>query len=157
MTSDRLGVAAGLGAVAGLRSMTPLAMVSRELADRRSLPRGASALEEWLARDLVAIALTGLALGELAADKLPGIPDRISPGPLFGRAMVGGILGAIAVDDDDRPLGILVGVAAAAVGAYLGWFLRREAGRVTMLPDAALALGEDALAVAASRELAQEI
>ena len=38
-------------------------------------------------------------------------------------------------------------------GAYAGWFLRREAVRATMLPDAALAVGEDALAVAASYEI----
>lgn len=157
MTTDRLGLAAGLGLVSGMRSMLPLAMISRELSDRRRLPRGASQLEAWLAEDLVAITLTGLALGELAADKLPGVPDRISPAPLFGRAMIGGIVGAIAAGPSDRLPGIAVGAAAAAIGAYLGWFLRREAGRVTMLPDAALALGEDALAIGVAHEMVREI
>ena len=157
MRSDRLAMAAGLGLVTGLRSMTPIAMVSRELSDRRRLPRHASRLEEWLARDMVAVTLSALALGEILADKLPAIPARVSPGPLVGRGVLGGVVGALAADVDERALGAVVGAAAAVVGAWAGWFLRREAVRATMLPDAALALGEDALAVAASYEIVKEL
>jgi len=148
-----MAMAAGLGLATGLRSMTPIAMLSRELSDRRRLPRHASRLEEWLARDMVAVTLSAMALGEIVADKLPGIPDRVSPAPLFGRGFLGGVVGALVAGGDDRALGAAVGVAAAVVGTYAGWFLRREAVRVTTLPDAALAMGEDALAIAASREI----
>lgn len=157
MTKDRLIAVGVLGGVTGLRSLTPLAMVSRELSDRRRLPRHASRLEEWLARDTVAITLSALALGEIVADKLPGLPDRISPGPLFGRGLLGGVLGAIAAGPDDRALGALIGTAAAVAGAYKGWFLRRETVRATMLPDAAVAIAEDAFAIAATREVVGEL
>lgn len=155
--NQKLWTAAGLGAVSGLRTLTGVASVSRELAGRRRLPRSASRLEAWLADDLVAAAVTGLALGELVADKLPGLPDRVAPGPLFGRATVGGVLGALAAGADHRAAGAVAGMAGAVAGAYLGWFLRREAARVTLLPDPAIALVEDAVAVTAGRELAAEL
>ncbi|MFW5951571.1 MAG: DUF4126 domain-containing protein [Gemmatimonadota bacterium] len=155
--NEKLVTAAGLGTVTGLRSMTGLAMVSRELSDRRRLPRGASRLEEWLAEDLVAVTLSALALGEIVADKLPGVPDRIAPGALFGRGLIGGLVGAIAAGADHRAAGAAIGTAAAVCAAYLGWFLRQEAGRATMLPDAAVALVEDAVALASARELAREL
>lgn len=151
--NDWIATAAGLGAVTGLRSMTGLAMVSRELSDRRRLPRHASRLEEWLAEDTVAVVLSGLALGELVADKLPGIPDRIAPAPLFGRGLIGAVVGAIAAGPDDRALGAAVGGGAALVASWLGWLLRGELSRATPLPDTALALAEDAMAIAAAREL----
>lgn len=152
-----LGTAAGLGAVTGLRSMTGLAAVSRTLSDRRRLPRSATRLEEWLAEDTVAIVLSALAIGEIATDKLPGIPDRVAPGPLFGRALIGALVGAVAAGPDDRAAGAAVGAGAAITAAWLGWFLRREAGRATLLPDAAIAIAEDALALSAARELVQEL
>lgn len=155
--NDWIGTAAGLGAVTGLRSMTGLAMVSRELSDRRRLPRHASRLEEWLAEDMVAVALSGLALGEMVADKLPGIPDRIAPAPLFGRGLIGAVLGALVAGPDDRALGAAVGAGAALAGSWLGWLLRAELGRVLPLPNMAVALAEDAMAVAAARELVDAI
>lgn len=155
--SERLWIAAGLGAVTGLRSMSGLALVSRELSDRRRLPGSARRLEAWLAEDMVAVALSALALGEMLADKLPGVPARVAPGPLFGRGLIGGLLGALAVGRDERALGAAVGVAAAVMAAYAGWFLRREAGRATFLPDMAVALAEDAMVVAAARELTNEL
>jgi uncharacterized membrane protein len=155
--NDRLAAAAGLGAVTGLRSMTALAALSRELSDRRRLPRTATRLEAWLAEDTVAIALSGLALGELVADKFPGIPDRVSPGPLFGRALIGALVGAVAAGGEDRALGVVVGGGAAVVAAYVGWLARREAGRASLLPDAVFALAEDAVAVSSARELVAEL
>lgn len=157
MDNQRLGAAAGLGAVTGMRGLTGLAMVSRELSDRRRLPRHASRLEEWLAEDLVAITLGALALGELVVDKLPGIPDRINPGSLLGRGVVGGLLGSIAAGRDDRALGAAVGVAAALGTSFAAWLVRREIGRITLLPDPALALAEDAVAIAAASELVKEL
>lgn len=135
--------------------MTGLAAVSRELAAHR-VPRRAGPLRRWLAHDRAAHTLTAMAVGELAVDKLPGIPDRIGPGPLGGRSAIGALLGALAVDRHPI-LGGLVGAAAATAAAYGGWFLRREAGRATLLPDTVIALVEDAVAVAGARELADRL
>lgn len=155
-----LGTAAALGAVTGLRTMAAAACVAQELSARRSgWPRRRSriAAERWLADDRVAIALTVMAAGELLFDKLPGIPPRISPAPLLGRTVVGGLLGAVVVDPDQRASGAVAGAMGAVAGAAAGWFLRREAARATMMPDAAIAVAEDAFAIAAARELAAQV
>jgi uncharacterized membrane protein len=147
-----LGVAMGLGAVSGLRTMQGLAWVSRDLSSRR-VRRGASGVERWLARRDVAFVLRVLASGELAADKLPGIPDRIDAPPLLGRALAGAVVGSVAAGRSLEATGAVLGAGAAVVGAFTGWFLRREIGRVTHLPDLAVALAEDALTVALARAL----
>jgi uncharacterized membrane protein len=147
-----LAVAAGLGAVSGLRTMQALAWVSRDLSSRR-VPRGASGLERLLARRDVAFLLRGLASGELAADKLPVIPDRITLPPLLGRALAGAAVGSVAAGRSREAAGAALGASAAVVGTFTGWFLRREIGRVTHIPDLAVALAEDALAVALARAL----
>lgn len=155
--NEALRIAAGLGAVTGLRSMAGVAALSRDLSGRRWLGRHATRLEAWLADDTASATVTMLAAGELVADKLPGIPDRIEPAPLLGRGVIGAALGAIAAGPDDRLAGSIIGGAAAITGAYLGWFLRREAGRSTFIPDPVIAIAEDALAVAAATRLVDEL
>ena len=149
-----LGTAAGLGAVSGLRSMLGLAWISRALAGRRPA-RGAGHLERLLSHDLVAGALALAAAGELTVDKHPSVPDRTDPGALLVRAVAGAAVGSVAAGRNRQRLGALVGAGSAVAGAYAGWFLRREAGRATHLPDLAVALAEDALAVSLARRLAR--
>lgn len=147
-----LATAAGLGAVSGLRTMQGLAWVSHALSSHR-VPRRATGLERWLARRDVATAIAGLASAELAADKLPAIPARITLPPMLGRALAGAMVGAVAAGRDRQIAGAAVGASAAVAASFAGWFLRREMGRVTLLPDLAVALAEDALTVALAREL----
>lgn len=148
---DELITAAGLGAVTGLRSLAALALTARELSGRR-VPRGAVKLRQWLARDDLAAGLAVLSVGELIADKLPGLPDRIGPGPLGGRAVIGGLLGALAVERN-RLAGAVAGCAAAVASAYGGWFLRREVARATTIPDPVIAVAEDAVAITTAARL----
>ena len=147
-----LGSAAGLGVVSGLRSMQGLAWTSRSLAGRRPV-RGVGHLERFLSHDLVAGALSVAAAGELAVDKHPSTPDRTHPAALLARAAAGAAVGSIAAGRDHRLLGALTGAGCAVAGAYAGRFLRREAGRVTSLPDIAFAVAEDAVAVSMARRL----
>ena len=147
-----LEMAAGLGAVSGLRTMQGLAWFSRALAGRRPA-RGAGHLERLLSHDLVASALALAAAGELAVDKHPSTPARIHPASLLGRAAAGAAVGSVAAGRNRQLLGALTGAGCAVAGAYAGWFLRREAGRVAPLPDIAVALAEDALAVSLARRL----
>jgi uncharacterized membrane protein len=147
-----LGAAAGLGAVSGLRSMQGLAWVSRALAGRRPA-RGAGPVERLLSRDLVAGTVALAAAGELAVDKHPSAPDRIQASSLLVRAAAGAVVGRVAAGRSRPWLGAWVGATCALAGAYAGWFLRREAGRVTPLPDLAIALAEDAMAVGLARRM----
>jgi uncharacterized membrane protein len=147
-----LVTAAGLGMVSGLRTFQGLAWASRALSQAK-LPRHATGLERWLANDLVARALATAAGGELAVDKLPGIPDRTHAGGLAGRILAGATVGALAAGRGRQLTGAVVGAGSAVVGAYAGSFLRREASRVTFLPDVAVAMAEDAVAAALARRL----
>lgn len=147
-----LRAAAGLGAVSGLRSMQGLAWISRSLAGRR-LARGAGSVERFLSRDLVAAALGLAAAGELVVDKHPAAPDRIRPTSLLARSAAGAAVGSVVGGRNRQLLGALTGAGFAVAGTYAGWFLRREVGRVTRLPDIALALAEDALVVSLAKRL----
>jgi uncharacterized membrane protein len=147
-----LRTAAGLGAVSGLRSMQGLAWLSRALAERGPAP-GASHLERLLSHDLVAGTLALAAAGELAADKHPSIPSRTDPAPLLARVAAGAAVGSVAAGRNHPLLGALMGAGCAVAGTYAGWLLRREVGRATPLPDMAVALAEDALAVSLARRL----
>lgn len=159
--------AVSLGIATGLRSMTGLAMAAQELSGRetrsasRFFRRGRPGmLERGLSDSRVAAGLTLAAAGEILLDKLPGMPDRITPGPLAGRMVIGGLLGGLAAREEDGAellAGVATGAAAAAVGAYMGWLVRREVARATMVPDPAIALGEDVGAVALAREAAAEL
>ena len=87
-----------------------------------------------------------LALGELAADKLPGVPARTSPGPLGLRVA----LGAFAAAHSARRRGVpawpsaLAGAAAAAAATRV--FRDVRAWASSKVPDPLAALAEDALA-----------
>jgi uncharacterized membrane protein len=151
-----LWTAAGLGAVSGLRSLQALAWISRRLSSTR-VPRGATRAERFLANSRVASALYTMAALELAGDKLPAVADRVNPGPLAGRAGIGALVGAIAAGRDHAAAGAVVGAGSAIAAAVAAWAVRRELGRATMLPDAAIAMAEDAIAVAAARELTRDL
>ena len=137
-----------LGAVAGMRSQLPIALLGLESSRGRFDPG-----RTWLARRLATpggVAAAVLAsVGELVGDKLPVIPDRTRPGPLSGRVAVGSLVGAAVYQDADEPVayGAVVGAAAAAASALTLARARTALGRRTPLPDPAWGLVEDVLAL----------
>jgi uncharacterized membrane protein len=147
-----LRAAAGLGAVSGLRTMQGLAWVSRDLLSRR-LSRRAGRLERWLADPWVAGGLRWAAAGELVVDKMPWTPDRIRTSALLGRAAAGAVVGFIAAGRERAGAGAAVGAASAVAGAFGGWSLRRALVRGAGVPDAMVAVAEDAVAVGVARAL----
>jgi uncharacterized membrane protein len=124
-----------LAAASGARSMTGVAATARALGSPR-----------------VAGGAAALAAMELVADKLPFIPNRTDPGPLAGRVVAGGVIGAAiaGATGRNRVSGALAGAAAAFVSAHLSFHLRRELS--AWLPATGAALVEDAIvgAVAAA-------
>ena len=104
---------------------------------------------EFLARKPVRSLLQMMALGEMMADKLPSIPDRIEPGPLVGRVFLGGAAGGVCarIQGESGALGAVAGGVAAAVGAFTGYCVRRALVRAVGLPDLPVALCEDAVAL----------
>ncbi len=135
------------GAVAGLRSMTAPALISRLVQSGR-LPMASSVSTIFQHMSSTKIS-TALAVGELIADKLPFIPSRISTGPLIGRAITGGLSGAAIANSRRRSplLGAMLGAAAALGAAYAAYQLRKKITTDWHIPDTLVALAEDAIAV----------
>ena len=158
MNSSSLAYAAGLGTIAGMRSMAAPALLSRRLRRTRLFDRlrSRSVLVHLLALRRADTVLTVLAAGEMIADKLPVVPARTKLPSLVGRAASGALCGgAVAArHGGSRPLAAAVGSAAAVGAAHLAYRLRKRAGEATGLPDPLLALAEDAIVLTAGSRLA---
>src|SRR5689334_20582799 len=99
----------------------------------------------------VAVGLfTLLAIGELIADKLPFTPSRLSPGPLIGRILLGGLSGSVlcAAAGQSVLAGALAGGVGGVAGAMAGYHVRRALTQSMRIPDFVIALIEDAIAIA---------
>jgi uncharacterized membrane protein len=128
-----------LGAISGLRAMLGPALAAE----------GAS--------DSVKLLFRVLSAGELIGDKLPKTPSRLDPGPLFGRAVAGAAVGYVLCRRAGQSpwLGTALGAGAALVGAYGGCHGRRLLGETLHIPDAVVAVGEDALAIGVGRHVSR--
>jgi uncharacterized membrane protein len=93
--------------------------------------------------------LSALGIGELVADKLPFVPNRTSPLPMFFRVLSGAICGAAFCIAANRLIleGALLGGLGAANGAFAGFHVRRLLVKHFKIPDVVIAFVEDALAI----------
>ena len=135
-----------LGFVTGLRSMTPLALLS--WTQRVGADADESALH--LLGLPTGTALTSLlAVGELVGDKLPITPSRISAGPLLGRIAIGALAGVtLARRSHISPTySAVLGMATASAGAVAGYYARQSLTRIKWVPSFVWAGMEDALAL----------
>ncbi len=139
-----------LGAMTGLRTMTPIAVLCwfaylHDLHLRHSWAF-------WCAQLASAIVFTVFALGEYIGDKLPQTPSRLDPFPLGARLVFGGLAGAIAATGLHGPVleGIMLGAVGALAGAWMGYHLRVAIKAKFRVPDFPVALSEDILAIGLS-------
>lgn len=148
-------LAFGIGAVAGLRSMTAPALVSWALAEK--MIRVRSSLLAPIISQRVSKRTVELALGELIADKLPFTRDRISPGPLAARVASGALCGAVVSLASRRPGldGMGLGALGAVAGAVAGYYARKKLSN--RMPGLAVALLEDAVAIVAGASIVWQL
>ncbi len=144
-------LSAALGWAVGMRSVTPPAALSRALAQNahpHPNRQPAHALASGAASGLLPVA----ALGEMVMDKLPSTPDRTSAPVLAGRIASGALVGVVLgqVRRTSPVAAALAGAAGAAVSSFAMMRLRGWAGARLGVPDAAVAVAEDALAVGLS-------
>lgn len=141
-----------MGAVAGMRAMTPLAAVTNA-ARTGMLPRdnGAPAL---LSNRLASAAMLALAGGELMGDKMKTAPDRIVPAGMIARVATGLIAGAALAPRSQRTAGALLGAGAAVGAAYLSFHLRMRA--ISRFGQTSTGAVEDAIAVGTAALIAQD-
>lgn len=144
-TPGTLLLAAGLGAMTGVRSTAGFAFMATHYT-RDGLTRRAGPITRWAARSAVARLSALMAAGEAIADKLPFVPARDRPVPLLTRALAGAFVGVMLADARREPkvLPAAVGAAAATAAAIGITRLRRATTRRGRLPDPAVGAGEDA-------------
>lgn len=151
MSSEKnyYALVAAAGLIAGLRSASAPATVSTAL-ERGDWPEGDDPLVALATR--LAPALRAMALGEMAADKLPSMPSRTAPPILAGRLLLGassGVLLARAAGRNPLTAALLAGLMAV-LSAFVGLRLRLLLSERLRMPLVA-GLVEDAVVVSAAR------
>jgi uncharacterized membrane protein len=129
--------ALGLGAVAGLRSMTAPAAALAATGNRLALP------------------VTLLAAAEAIADKTPLAPARTAPPAFVVRLLSGAYSAALVAPafEGERTVGAVCGALGALIGTLAGYHVRKAIVENTAIPDFAVACAEDFIAVAAALTL----
>jgi uncharacterized membrane protein len=138
-----------LGCVDGLRSLTAPAVVC--WAAHFGWLHFAGTKLAFIDSPVTLIVFTLLAIGELVVDKLPGTPARTAPLGLGTRIVMGGACGfAVATSADISTLfAAAIASIGAVVGAFAGYRIRHALVSQVRLPDLAVALAEDAIAITA--------
>jgi len=142
-----LAFALGIGFAAGLRSLTPPAVVTW------------AAHFGWLNLNNTPLAFMGsiitvvvfsiLALFELFADLQPSTPKRTAPVPLIARIMTCGLCGAsiCAASNQSLIIGALLGAVGGVIGAFTGYEIRRRLVSGLNIKDLFIALLEDLVTI----------
>lgn len=149
--------AALIGTVAGMRSMTAPAIVSR-LAGAAGIQVDKTGVD-FLHSPMIPRVMAILAIGEAVADKLPFIPSRVAPFSLVTRAVSGAVSGAALCSAKKRSplMGAIFGAAGAVAGSYAAFALRKRIVERLHMPDTVVALAEDALAIGAGTLIASKL
>ena len=143
-----LALAFGIGFTAGLRSLTPPAIVAWA-AHFGWLNLNASPLA-FMGSLIAAIIFSLLALLELFADLQPSTPKRTAPMPLIARIVMGGLCGECvywAGSNQGVGLGAILGAVGGVVGAFAGYEIRKRLVSALNIKDAFIALIEDLVTI----------
>ena len=138
-----------LGIAAGMRSQMPGAMLAwhQPTAPPSARWRSWPVLRNTWGRRL----MIASGAGELVGDKLPMTPSRLKPGPLAGRLMLGVFAGAAIGSEgtgkSSLAKGAVTGLIGATIGNVAGYHARKTMVEATGMPDPAVAVVEDAIAI----------
>jgi uncharacterized membrane protein len=136
----------GIGVVTGLRSMTAPAVVAWA-AHLGWINLHGSPLAFMGSPWAVGIFTLG-ALGEFVADKLPTTPARTAALGLTARIVIGLLTGACLAVAGGASYGLgVIGAIGAIAGAFGGYQARVRLIRGLHVPDAAVAIPEDLVAI----------
>jgi uncharacterized membrane protein len=146
MNTSVLLFALGIGIVAGLRAMTAPAVVAWAAHLGWLNLSGSLA---FMGSKWAVVIFTLAAVGELVNDQLPKTPARTAAGPLAARIVMGALTGAcVAVSGGASGIvGALLGVIGAVIGAFGGYKARVGLVKRLGVPDFAIAIPEDLVAI----------
>lgn len=140
-----------MGAVAGMRAMTPLAAVTN--AARSGVLPADNGAPRLLDNPLASAGMLALAGGELLGDKMKTAPDRIVPAGMIARVATGLIVGAALAPRRQRGWGALLAAGTAVGTAYLTFNLRMRA--IERYGQTSTGAVEDAIAVGTAALIAR--
>ena len=142
-----IALALGVGFAAGLRSLTPPAVVAWA-AHLGWLNLNNSALA-FMGSIIAAIIFSLLALFELFLDLQPSTPKRTASVPLVARILTGGLCGAClyAAGNQSLIIGAILGAVGGVIGAFAGYEIRRRLVAALHVKDIFVALLEDLVAI----------
>ena len=134
-----------IGVVAGLRALTPLALVAWA-ARLHDWPLIGTHLA-WIGNAFMPWVFTVLAVGEIINDKLPATPSRKVPPQFIARVVSGALCGAVVgAAQDFLAIGLLAGALGAVAGTLGGAAIRGKLA-ASFGKDLPVALLEDLVAI----------
>ena len=140
-------LALGIGFVAGLRALTAPAAVA--WAAHFGWLDLYGTYFSFMGSKWAVILFTIAALGEYVTDQLPKTPARTSAGPLAARIVMGALAGSCLAISGRTSLmmGALLGAVGAIIGAFAGYKTRVGLVQSLHVPDFAIAIPEDLVAI----------
>ena len=142
-----IAFALGIGFVAGLRSLTPPAVVAWAAhlgwLNLRDSPLA------FMGSIVAVVIFSLLALFELFADLQPSTPKRTAPVPLVARILMGALCGAClcAANNQSLIIGAILGAVGGIIGAFAGYEIRRRLVAALNIKDIFIALLEDLVTI----------
>lgn len=117
-----------LGLAAGMRTLTPIAVLCITAATLGYFPGLHHTWGAWAGSWISAIVFGLMALGEYVGDLLPRTPSRREWFPATSRLVFGALVGGLAATAMTLPAtgGFLLGAIGAAAGTTGGWWVRTK-------------------------------
>lgn len=139
--------ALGIGVAAGLRALTPPAVVAWA-AHLGWLNLNNSPLA-FMGSIITVVVFSLLAVVELIGDLRPSTPKRTAPMPLIARILTGGLCGAClcAASNQSLIIGAILGALGGVIGAFAGYEVRRKLVTALNIKDIFIALLEDLVTI----------
>lgn len=137
----------GIGFTAGLRSLTPPAIVA--WAAHLGWLNLTNTPLAFMGSIITVVILSLLALFELFLDLQPSTPKRTAPAPLIARIGTGGLCGASVCAGAHQSLivGAILGAVGGIIGAFAGYEIRKKLVGALNIKDRFVALLEDLLTI----------
>lgn len=137
----------GIGFAAGLRALTPPAIVAWA-AHLGWLNLNNSPLA-FMGSIITVVIFSLLAVFELIGDLRPTTPKRTALVPLSARFLMGGLCGACicAASNQSLIIGAILGAIGGVIGAFAGYEIRRRLVAALNIKDIFIALLEDLVTI----------